>query len=92
MTDRHAAYIVTLSEDIREDDAEESILVAIRMIKGVASVKPVLSDQVDQQIAAERRDIAWRHALLGLSKTGPGALESSYLEQERACRAERRRD
>lgn len=42
MTDRHAAYIVTLAEDIREDDAE-AVLAALRMIRGVLSVEPVVS-------------------------------------------------
>ena len=43
MTDRHAGYIVTLERDMREDDAEESVLIALRMIRGVASVDPIVS-------------------------------------------------
>jgi hypothetical protein len=43
MTDRHAAYIVTLAEDIREDDAEAT-LNALRMVRGVADVQPVIAD------------------------------------------------
>jgi hypothetical protein len=42
MTDRHAGYIVTLKDDIREDDAD-FILNAIRMIKGVVGVEPIIS-------------------------------------------------
>ena len=34
MTDRHCGYIITLENDIREDDAEATIN-ALRMIKGV---------------------------------------------------------
>ena len=45
MTDRHAGYVVTLAEDVREDDAQP-ILEAIRMIKHVASVEPVVSDMM----------------------------------------------
>lgn len=42
--DRHSGYIVVLDRDIREDDAQESILVALRMLKGVISVQPIVSD------------------------------------------------
>ena len=58
MTDHHAAYLVTLEKDIREDDAEESILVALRMIKGVIRVRPVQAD-MHEQLARIRRDRAW---------------------------------
>lgn len=70
MTDRHAGYLVVLSEDIREDDAAESILVALRMIKGVRSVTPVIAGY-EQVIARERRDGKWRDALYDLAKNGP---------------------
>lgn len=43
VTDRHAGYIVTLADDIREDDAE-AIIQALLMIKGVARVEPVVAD------------------------------------------------
>jgi len=43
MTDRHRGYIVTLEKDIREDDAEDTIT-ALRSIRGVASVQPVVAD------------------------------------------------
>lgn len=43
MTDRYSGFVVTLSRDIREDDAEATIA-AIRQIKGVVDVKPVISD------------------------------------------------
>lgn len=42
MTDRHAGYVVTLDQSIREDDARETILVALRQIRGVISVEPVV--------------------------------------------------
>jgi hypothetical protein len=71
MTDRHAGYIVVLAADIRDDDAEEGVLNAIRMIKGVRSVKAVTAD-VGQHIAEERRDSEWRDALLRLARNGPG--------------------
>ena len=43
MTDRHRGYLVTLSENLREDDSQ-SIIKAIEMIKGVLSVKPKVAD------------------------------------------------
>jgi hypothetical protein len=70
MTDRHAGYVVTLAKDIRDDDAEESVLVAIRMIKGVVSVKPVVAD-IGMHITRERRDSDWRAALYALATIGP---------------------
>lgn len=52
MTDRHSGYVVTLAEDIRSDDAE-AILHAIRMVKGVLTVKPIVSDYT-QSMAEDR--------------------------------------
>ena len=45
MTDRHAGYIVTLEDDVREDDAE-SILTALRMVRGVINVQPIIADSM----------------------------------------------
>ena len=42
MTDRHAAYIVVLDKDIRNDDAQATIQ-ALSQIRGVAAVKAVTS-------------------------------------------------
>lgn len=42
MTDRHAGYLITLEEDVRSDDAE-SIINALRMVKGVLHVEPIVS-------------------------------------------------
>lgn len=63
MTDRHAAYVVTLREDIREDDAE-AVMTALRMVSGVVDVQPVIGDFVHQQIAegrvrADLRERVW---------------------------------
>lgn len=70
MTDRHSAYIVTLDRDIREDDAEE-IMTALRMVRFVAAVEPVVVNHV-LHIAEARRDQQWRDALNGLTRNGPG--------------------
>lgn len=61
MTDRHSGYVVTLAEDIREDDAE-AVIAALQMIRGVQSVQPVTGD-VRQIIVASRRDVEWRSRL-----------------------------
>jgi hypothetical protein len=65
VTDRHAGYIVILDKDIREDDAEESVLTALRMIRGVADVQPVGADPATL-IAAVRRDSQWSAVLLNV--------------------------
>ena len=61
MTDRHAGYIVTLENDIREDDAEY-IINALLMVKGVISVRPIVSD-VELMVAKDRVDLQWREKL-----------------------------
>jgi len=71
MTDRHAGYLVTLDRDIREDDAE-AVITALRMVKGVISVEPVIAD-VGQSIAQARSDREWRDALMLVMRHGPGS-------------------
>jgi hypothetical protein len=46
MTDRLKGFVVTLTHDIREDDAE-AIVNAIRMVRGVLDVQPVVSTYED---------------------------------------------
>jgi hypothetical protein len=81
MTDRHAGYIVVLEKDIREDDAEETILAALRMIKGVQSVQPIVADFGAMDLAKERRDWQWRSILGRLSRSGlhPGEGLDAFL-------------
>ena len=55
MTDRYHSLTVALDRDIRDDDAEP-ILMAIRMIKGVLSVKPKVAD-MDSNMAEDRARI-----------------------------------
>jgi len=59
MTDRLKGATVVFKADIREDDAE-SILNAIRMIKGVLAVTGVISDSDDwmnrRRIEGEMRE------------------------------------
>lgn len=57
MTDRHIAYTVTLEEPVRSDDAQR-IIDAIKMVKGVAEVIPVVADaQAYWSRSSARRDI-----------------------------------
>lgn len=66
MTDRHAGYIVTLAEDIREDDAE-AVLTALRMVSGVVSATPIISDY-SFAIARERRGRKWADAIREMAR------------------------
>jgi hypothetical protein len=52
MTDRIKGFAVTLEEDMRIDDID-NIINAIRMIKGIASVEPSISN-IDDDINRER--------------------------------------
>ncbi len=58
MTDRHAAYIVILGDDIRDDSAAP-IITALRMVKGVASGEPVVASH-QLHIAQARVDQEWK--------------------------------
>ena len=68
---RVAGFTVTLAEDIREE-AVEAIVNAIRMVKGVASVEPLVASY-ELHIAQMRADTAWRERLLQLARNGVGA-------------------
>jgi chromosome segregation and condensation protein ScpB len=71
MTQRHAGYLVTLEEDIREDEAQE-IITALKMVKFVHSVEPVpTGGAIDYQITKNRRDSLWIAKLRELIREGP---------------------
>jgi hypothetical protein len=65
VTERHAAYIVTLEKSLDEEDARE-ILRAIELIRGVVSAKPVESNAYLEHVAQERADQEWRERLYDL--------------------------
>jgi hypothetical protein len=65
MTDRHAGYVVTLRDDIREDDAESTIT-ALRMIQGVIGVEPIIDSDGKVQLAQMRADSEWRRRVIAL--------------------------
>lgn len=46
MTDRYKGFLITLEREIRKDDAE-NIINALKMIKGVQSVKPYVNGLED---------------------------------------------
>ena len=64
MTDRHVGYVVTLEHDMREDDAEGT-LTALRQIKGVLDVRPLVGS-AETILAYER---ARNHFFTALMKT-----------------------
>jgi hypothetical protein len=70
MTDRHAAFVVVLEQDLREDDAA-AIRRALEMVKGVAAVRPVLAEPLAEEAERIRRDLAWGKALGHLAVNGP---------------------
>lgn len=55
MTDRYSALLVVLENDVRSDDAEETII-AIRRIKGVLRVEPWVTDWQVQAAKARALD------------------------------------
>lgn len=70
MTDRVSAFIVTLTEDMRDDNVADTIT-ALSMVRGVASVAPVVADPA-VWIAQVRADQEWRrrvYAVLNESVT-----------------------
>lgn len=64
MTDRLKGVLVTFGQDIREDDAEK-LLDAIRMLKGVIDVRPLVSS-IEDDMARARVDFEWRERILDL--------------------------
>lgn len=54
MIDRHMAYVVTLNQDTREDDAQ-AIINALVMIKGVLSVEQVKAEPMGMAVSSRVR-------------------------------------
>lgn len=69
MTDRYAGFLVTLAEDMREDDARQ-VLAALRMIRGVVGVELVVSS-LEMAVAQSRVNTAWINALPALALNPP---------------------
>jgi len=55
MTDRIHGVLVVLENDVRIDDAEVGVLVALRQIKGVVSVRPLTADLTSNIVRARLR-------------------------------------
>ena len=66
MTDRVGGFLVVLGEDVREDDAEAT-LVALRTIRGVVKVEPVVTG-VHEAIARSRLAIELGRTLYELAR------------------------
>ena len=64
MTDRYKSLIVGLEHDIREDDAQ-SIIQAIRMLRGVLRVEGQISNG-DDWLAEERAKHELRRKMIDL--------------------------
>jgi len=64
MTTRLKGFVVTLVEDVREDDAE-AVMTALRMVRWVLSVQPVTADPGDEMIRY-RVDTEWRKRIYEL--------------------------
>jgi energy-converting hydrogenase Eha subunit E len=69
MTDRVAAFIVVLDDDIRTDDVKD-VITALGMIKGVARVAPVVSD-INLHIATVRARNELVSKVLKVFELGP---------------------
>lgn len=68
MTDRHSGYVVTLAENLREDDAQ-GIINAIRQLRGVLAADPVPAEgAVTEFLVARRERDALRTKLLDLAR------------------------
>lgn len=81
MTDRLIAFTVTLQKPIREDDAEH-IIAAIKMIKGVSQVVPVVSD-INTHYAFERAyRILRKRVLAAVDPQLSAAFEKAMLDEE----------
>jgi hypothetical protein len=66
MTNRHSGYVIVLKDDIREDDAE-AVITALKMIKGVLSVQPIVNGaNTEEIITTFRVNDKWRDKLTKL--------------------------
>jgi hypothetical protein len=64
MTTFRAGLVVVLNADVPDEDVE-AIAAAIRLIRGVASVKNV-EGEPDAQVDRERLNAEWRQRIVGL--------------------------
>lgn len=67
MTDRYNYLTVALSHDMRDDDAQ-SLIEAIKMLRGVSGVEPNVTD-CSNWTAQIRANDEWRNKLITILKT-----------------------
>ena len=63
MSDKHHGYVVTLDTPLHEE-ASSHVIDAIRLLKGVVSVKPIVGDPglalAEERARADLRERLWR--------------------------------
>lgn len=71
MAERHAGYVVALGESLHADDAAR-IVDAIGQLRGVATVTPIQSDLLAEQVGAMRAHTnVTNRVLAALEETRP---------------------
>lgn len=58
MSDRAKGFVVTLGDDLREEDAER-LREAIAMLKGVVAVEPLIANPGDHAVRSRMRVQFW---------------------------------
>ena len=66
MTDRYKGLVVRLEGNLRDDDAEASVMQAIRAIRFVADVQPIMADPGDWITAENVRSDMRKRVLAAL--------------------------
>jgi hypothetical protein len=79
MTDRHTGYVVTLAKPLRDDDDADTIN-ALRMVRGVISVEPIVHDLLVEMTVEARVDNEWRARIIKMLNAqaqdpGPGTFD-----------------
>lgn len=59
MTTRFTGLQVTLKQELREDDAQE-LIAAIKLLRGVVDVRPLVADVLSPAVLRERLALATR--------------------------------
>ena len=66
MTDRYKGLVVILEQDMRSDDTEASVIQAIRALRFVHDVQPIMADHGDWIIEQRVRDEIYHRVLYAL--------------------------
>ena len=74
MTTRFSGFMVTLREDIREDDAQP-IRDALMQLRAVADVQPIVADMHAPEVFRDRHEVAERLIEMARYLVTPGGLK-----------------